>query len=143
MPSSPAAPDNTPNAPVTPWEFLSGGAILLAFLALGEVAAPYLARVSVPVPGSVVGLGLLWAALRLGWVKTAHVAQASRSLLVIMPLLFVPAGVGVFADSKLSGTSSVLLGLAIVGLTIVTLAVIGRATQWWLGRGAVPAELPE
>src|SRR5580658_10327532 len=80
---------------------IRGFFILLVFQLVGEVAARGLA---LPAPGPVVGLALLVVALVVTrrWrsfdeeaLAASDLGQAARGLLAALPLLFVPAGVGV------------------------------------------------
>lgn len=121
-----------PPAPGDPWDFLRGVVILLGFLAVGEALAPLLARVRLPVPGSVIGLILLFTALRTGIVRAVHITRAARALLALLPLLLVPAGVGVFVDGTLSGMKGLWYAGAVVALTVGSLAVVGLTAQRWL-----------
>src|ERR1700735_3928193 len=75
--------------------------ILLVFQLVGEVASRGLA---LPAPGPVIGLALLVIALGLyqRWrpldedaLAASDLGHAARGLLAALPLLFVPAGVGV------------------------------------------------
>jgi holin-like protein len=70
------------------------GAILLAFLWMGDALARGL---RLPLPGSVAGMLMLAAALRLRWIPERAVQPAAELLIRNMALLFVPAGVGVMA----------------------------------------------
>lgn len=71
---------------------LLGLGVLTAFAALGTGLVTAL---RLPLPGSVVGMVLLWAALSLGVVRLHWIADAADGLLAILGLLFVPATVGV------------------------------------------------
>ena len=65
--------------------------LLSAFAAAGEALVR---TAGLPLPGSVVGLALLWGALGLGAVKLHWIAPAADGLLGVLGLLFVPATVG-------------------------------------------------
>ncbi len=62
--------------------------IILFFLVLGEVAS-YL--ISNFIPGSVIGMLLLFVALLLKWVKPENVRPAATFLIKNMPIFFIPA----------------------------------------------------
>ena len=76
-------------SPLAAW--LLGLGLLLAFAALGEGAVQLL---HLPIPGSVMGLVLLWLSLSLKVIRLDWIEAASDSLLGILGLLFVPATVG-------------------------------------------------
>ncbi|MXV19462.1 CidA/LrgA family protein [Deinococcus xianganensis] len=74
-----------------PTRFVLGLGLLLAFAAAGQALTGAL---GLPLPGSVVGLMLLWAALGLKLVRLHWITDAADGLLGILGLLFIPATVG-------------------------------------------------
>jgi holin-like protein len=70
---------------------VKGAAAILACLAVGEAAARWL---RLPLPGNLLGMVLLAAALRAGVVRMETVRPTAHLLLRHMALFFVPAGVG-------------------------------------------------
>lgn len=68
---------------------------IFAFSLAGELAHHFL---PLPVPASIYGLLGLLAALKLGWLKPAKIERTADFLIEIMPLMFVPAGVGLLAS---------------------------------------------
>ncbi len=111
---------------------LLGFGLLVGFLALGGLLAD---AVGLAVPGSVVGMLLLWGALEAGLVRLAWVSDAGGALLAVLGLLFVPAGAGwVGVDA---GASTVLGAVAVLVLaTVVALGVAGRVAQLGVDDGA-------
>lgn len=82
-----------------------------------------------PVPASIYGLVLMLLALCTGAVKLEHVKQTGDFLVEIMPILFIPAAVGLL-DSWVELKEIWLPVTAITILTTVfVMAVAGRATQ--------------
>lgn len=111
-------------------------ALLLALLA-GELASRLL---GLPLPGAVVGMALLAALLSVTRRRWVPLDDASSALLKHMPLLFVPAGVGVlqFASDLRAAWLPVvcvllfgtLLSMAVTALTLracLALQARGRA----------------
>ena len=74
-----------------PVRFVLGLGILVAFAAAGQALVTV---TGLPLPGSVVGLALLWAALGLKLVRLHWIEDAADGLLGVLGLLFVPATVG-------------------------------------------------
>jgi holin-like protein len=111
---------------------IRGFCILLVFQLVGEVLARGL---TLPAPGPVIGLALLVAALALYGrsrsfdeeaLAASGLGQASRGLLAALPLLFVPAGVGVIQYLGLLRDQGVALAAALVVSTVATLiATVG------------------
>jgi holin-like protein len=111
---------------------IRGFFILLAFQLVGEAAARWLA---LPAPGPVIGLALLvialsvyrrWRPLDEEALAASDVGQAARGLLTALPLLFVPAGVGVVQYLGLLREQGLALAVALVVSTVATLlATVG------------------
>lgn len=99
---------------------LEGFAVLLLFQLIGEL----ITRLSdVPVPGPVLGMTLLlFVALLLKKVP-AGVRSASEGLLRYLPLLFVPAGVGLINHGLLLKQDIWVISITLVISTILTLVV--------------------
>ncbi len=102
--------------------------ILLACQLAGEVAAR---GFGIPVPGPVIGMALLFAALRLRErlrpdapaVETIPLGAVAAFLLANLSLLFVPAGTGIVAQLDTLAAHGVGLLVALVVSTALTLAV--------------------
>ena len=88
---APAPPDSITARLPAPARFVLGLGLLLAFAVLGQVLVSV---TRLPLPGSVVGMALLWAALGSGVIRLRWIADAADGLLGILGLLFVPATVG-------------------------------------------------
>jgi holin-like protein len=109
-------------------ELALGLALLTAFWGAGAALAAWLP--GVPLPGSLWGMLLLFAALRAGLLPEARVRRAAALLVRWLGLLFVPVGVGVAAYGELVARNLVALTVAIgVGslLTLVVAGVVARA----------------
>lgn len=109
---------------------LRGLAILLLLQALGEALAR---AFPLPLPGPVLGLVLLLAALRIEALR-APVAAAADVLLANLSLLFVPVGVGVITHLALLSQYGLKLLLAIVLSTWVGMAVTALVLRALLAR---------
>lgn len=105
---------------------IRGFAVLLSCQLLGEIAVR---GFDWPVPGNVVGMALLLAALMLGVVRLEWVTEAAELLLTHMALLFVPAGVGVMLYFDLLAREWLPILTATLLSTFVVLAVTGHLAQ--------------
>lgn len=82
-----------------------------------------------PVPASIYGLVLMLLALITGIIKVEQVNDVSTFLLDVMPVMFIPASVGLMESWHVM--QSILIPasiLCIVG-TLIVMVVSGRVTQ--------------
>lgn len=105
----------------------------LALLLLAQSAGELLARgLALPLPGPVIGMGLLAGVLMLPGVGTAlaaPVGTAADALLAHLSLLFVPLGVGVIAHLPLLRQHGLALAGVLVASTAAGLAVTALVLQ--------------
>lgn len=101
--------------------------VLFGFLALGEL---FVALTGVKIPSSIVGMLLLTAALRAGFVKLRHVEQMADFLVHNLGFFFVPAGIGLMCCLGTIADQWIPVVGATVGSTLVIIAVTGRVHQW-------------
>lgn len=101
-------------------------AVLFAFLAAGELIVW---ATGVPVPSSIIGMLLLTAALKLGWVKLRHVEKVSNFLVRNLGFFFVPAGVGLVNCFGLLREQWLPIVAASVLSTFIIIAVTGHVHQ--------------
>ena len=107
---------------------LIGIAWLWAFLGIGTAAVEAL---GLPIPGSVAGMLLLWAALEARLVKLEWLERGASSLLGVLGLLFVPAGVGFTQYAGAGPQWMAVVAIVVVG-ALATLAVTGHVVQRWV-----------
>ena len=69
--------------------------IILAISFVGE-ALKYL--LPLPVPASIYGMVILFVGLLTGLIKLSWVKDAGKFLIAVMPVMFIPAGVGLMAS---------------------------------------------
>jgi holin-like protein len=112
-------------------------ATLLVCQLVGEALVRALAA---PVPGPVVGMALLLAALVLRPSLMAAVKPTAQTLLQHLSLLFVPAGVGVMLHLQRLGDEALAIGVALVLSTWVGLASAALTMVWLIKRTAPPAD---
>lgn len=105
--------------------------LLLVFQLLGEVISRTLA---LPIPGPVIGMALLFAALAVRDGPSTDLRDTAQGLLQHLSLLFVPAGTGVMlhyqrlSDEWLPVVVSLLLSTAVaIAATALVLRMLLRA----------------
>ncbi|HVJ56105.1 MAG TPA: CidA/LrgA family protein [Aliidongia sp.] len=93
---------------------------------VGEVAAQ---ASGLPLPGPVIGLLLLLGVLILTRGPDRHLEETSRGLLRYLPLLFVPAGVGVITQLDVLAREWLPVLAALFVSTALTLLVTALVMQ--------------
>ncbi len=117
----------------------------LAALMVCQVAGELLhTGLGIPVPGPVLGIGLLLLGLAM-WKRrfgSVPALPAADALLSYLSLFFVPPGVSMIMQFSRLGRFWPLLFLGLVASSVLTLAVTGRVTQSLLNRGPAPDQGP-
>lgn len=101
--------------------------IIMLFTFLGEVLK---ALLPFPVPASIYGLLALLIALETKLLPLASVRDVGEFFVEIMPLTFIPAGVGLLESWGVMKPMLGSLVLTVVVSTILVMAVSGLVTQW-------------
>ncbi|MDY3974210.1 MAG: CidA/LrgA family protein [Veillonella caviae] len=90
-------------------------------LALIGVAGNYLQQwLNLPLPGTLVGMLLLFALLMTGVVKLEWVEQGAAVLIGELLLFFIPSAIGVIQYTQLFGTTGAML-LGVIVTSVITL----------------------
>ena len=82
--------------------------------------------IPLPVPASIYGMVLLFIGLMTGWIHIDSVREVGKFLIEIMPVMFIPAGVGLMASWGV--LSPILVPAAVI--TVVTIVTVMVATGW-------------
>ena len=94
--------------------------LILTCQLIGEVTV---SATGLPVPGPVLGMVLLFLFLSVRGSVPEDLSAVSGALLGNLSLMFVPAGVGVMVHFELLGNDAIPLSAAIVGSTVLTIAI--------------------
>ena len=100
--------------------------LILMFYLLGCFVAALIGNF---VPGSVIGMILLFCALSLKWVRPGHVKKVSMFLLDNMMLFFIPVGVGLITSYTLLSRYMLAIIVASLVSTVLVIAVVGLVEQ--------------
>ncbi len=109
---------------------LNGLIILLSFFLAGEFTA---AALHLPVPGSVLGMLLLFIFLLWRGGIPAQVKTASTGLLPYLPLFIVPASVAILNHLNLLSRDWLPISLAVVISLVVGIPLTGWLMQRMMG----------
>lgn len=107
-------------------KFLRQFMVILAISFVGEVLK-YM--IPLPIPASIYGLVILFVALETGLIRLSAVKDTAKFLIEIMPLMFIPAGVGLLDSWGV--LQPVILPVAVITIvsTIIVMGVSGVVTQ--------------
>jgi holin-like protein len=111
--------------------FLAGVTWLLVFQVVGEAVVRL---AGVPLPGPVVGMALLFAALVARGRVPDALGAAADGLARHLSLLFVPAGVGVMMYVRQLADEWVPIVVALVVSTVLAIAAAAVVFRWLAGR---------
>ena len=90
---------------------------------------------SLPVPASIYGLLLLFAALELHIIRLEAVREVGRFLIEIMPLMFIPAAVGLLESWESLQAMLIPAAVIMAVSTIIVMASAGLVTQYVIRKG--------
>lgn len=107
-------------------KYLRQFAIILFVSLLGELLR---ILIPLPIPASVYGLVLMLVALTTGMLKVHQVKAAADFLIEIMPVMFIPAGVGLLDSWPALQPVWVPVVLITLLTTIIVMAVTGQVAQ--------------
>lgn len=112
-------------------KFLRQFCIILFVSFLGELLH---ILIPLPIPASVYGLVLMLIALCTGILKLTQVREAADFLIEIMPVMFIPAAVGLL--ESWSALQSIWFPVIVITIltTIIVMAVTGQVTQRMIRR---------
>ena len=105
--------------------------IIAAITCIGELMK-YL--IPLAIPGSIYGLVLMMGCVMTGIIKLDQVKETAEFLIEIMPLMFIPAGVGLMTSWE--ELSQILLPVCVITLisTVLVMGITGRVMERMLRR---------
>lgn len=105
--------------------------LILLLSCLGELLNHL---IPLPIPASIYGMVLVFAALSLKIIKTESVADVGEFLVSILPVLFVSPLVNLLDYWSAIQDALVPILLIIITSTVLVFAVSGWVTQWLIRR---------
>ena len=104
-------------------KYLKQFLIILAISFIGEILK-YI--VPLPIPASIYGMVIMFICLQTKFLKLDDVKSVGKFLIEIMPVMFIPAGVGLMSSW---GTLKPVLVLVSV-ITVVVIITVMLASGW-------------
>ena len=102
-------------------KYLKQFLIILAVSLMGEI---FKAVLPLPIPASIYGMVLMFVFLLTGVIKLEQVRDTGRFLIEIMPVMFIPAGVGLMSSWNV--LEPVLVPVSLI--TVITIFTVMAAT---------------
>ena len=112
--------------------YLKQFGIILAISCLGEILHQLL---PLPVPASIYGIVILFTCLQSGLLKLASIRENSAFLIEIMPILFLPAAVGLLEAWDVLKPNLLPIAAITAVSTFVVMGAAGLVTQAVIRRG--------
>ena len=100
--------------------------IILAISLIGETLS---FLIPLPIPASIYGILILLALLISGRLRLESVKDVSSFLITIMPVMFIPAAVGLMDSFSLLAGNLVAYVVILFVSTVAVMAVSGTVTQ--------------
>lgn len=101
--------------------------IIIVISLIGELLN-YL--IPLPIPSSIYGLVIMFLCLHFKIVKIADVKKIAVFLIEIMPLMFIPAAVGIIESWDIIKPNVIAYAIITIVSTVLVMAVAGRVTQF-------------
>lgn len=119
---------------------IRGSFYILLFYFLGEMLSNLIGGF---IPGSVLGMVLLFLALYFKVIKPESVKDVATSITKNMAVFFVPAGVGLMVYAELVSKSLAAILVAIAGSTILTIITVALVQENFEKRRAKNKEVKQ
>lgn len=102
-------------------------AILFVFSFIGDFIVTIF---NLKLPGSIIGLLLLWICLYFKWIDSRFVRDGANLLIAYLTLLFIPSTVGIIQYPELLSVKGLLLIAAVFLSSAFTFIFTGKLCQY-------------
>jgi holin-like protein len=107
--------------------------LILVILALGEYISSIISNFIV-IPGSIIGIIILFLLLKIGIIKIDKVEDISNFLLDNMAIFFVPAGVSLIQSLDIISSNIIVLAITIIISTILVMSITAIVVEKMIKR---------
>lgn len=87
-----------------------------------------------PIPASIYGMVIMFIGLMTGFIKLDSVKDVGKFLIDIMPVMFIPAGVGLMSSWSVLKPLLIPVGIITVVTIITVMGAAGKTSQWVIRR---------
>lgn len=112
-------------------KYIKQVAIIFAVTCVGEILKYF---IPLPIPASIYGLVIMIILLATKVVKLEQVKDVADFLIEIMPLMFIPAGVGIIVSWKQVRGMIVPVCVTVFITTCLVMIVTGKVTDFMVSR---------
>ena len=105
--------------------------VILGISFVGELLKVLL---PLPIPASIYGMVILFIGLLTGWIPLDAVRDAGKFLIEIMPVMSIPAGVGLMASWGILKPMLLPVSIIVVVTLITVMVATGWSSQWMIRR---------
>ncbi len=112
-------------------KYLRQFSIILAVTCAGEILHAF---IPLPVPGSIYGLVLMLILLTAHVIPLSEVRETGEFLIEIMPVMFIPAAVGLLESRDALQPMLIPVCVITVVTTVIVFAVTGKVTEALISR---------
>lgn len=106
--------------------------IIICVTCIGEILKTF---IPLPIPASIYGLVIMLVCLMTGVIKLEQVKEAGEFLIEIMPVMFIPAAVGLIVSWEQLSGMLVPVVVITVASTFIVMIVTGKATDFFIDHG--------
>lgn len=107
--------------------------LILVILALGEYISSIISNFIV-IPGSIIGIIILFLLLKIGIIKIDKVEDISNFLLDNMAIFFIPAGVSLIQSVDIISSNIIVLAITIIISTILVMSITAIVVEKMIKR---------
>ncbi|WP_319372153.1 CidA/LrgA family protein [uncultured Ilyobacter sp.] len=98
---------------------------------LGEIASRLF---KLPIPGTILGMLLMFLFLSLGIIKVERIEKAANLLLINMAIFFLPPGIKLIDSLDILKGNWIKLVVIAVTTTLITMIVTGKVVDFFIRR---------
>lgn len=107
---------------------------IMAISFLGEILSNI---IPLPIPASIYGIIILFLLLLFQIIKIDKVEDTARFLMEVMPIMFIPAAVGLLESWNVIKGSIMQYMILIIITTVLVMIITGKIAQLFMGKDEI------
>lgn len=105
--------------------------VILFISFVGEILHYF---IPLPIPASIYGIVIMFACLYFKVIKVEQIKETAKFLIEIMPVMFIPAAVGLMNSWDIIKPSLLIYSFITFASTVIVMAVTGLVAQFIVGK---------